>query len=31
MAKNPSFDIVSDFDFQEMDNAINKTRKEIDN
>ena len=31
MAKNPSFDIVSNFDFQKMDNAINKTRKEIEN
>ena len=31
MAKNPSFDIVSDFDFQELDNAINQTKKEIEN
>ena len=31
MAKNPSFDIVSDFDLQELDNAINQTRKEIEN
>jgi len=29
MAKDASFDIVSEFDFQEMDNAINQTKKEI--
>ena len=29
MAKDASFDIVSEFDLQEMDNAINQTKKEI--
>ena len=29
MAKDASFDIVSEFDMQEMDNAINQTKKEI--
>ena len=29
MAGNISFDIVSEIDMQEMDNAINQTRKEI--
>ncbi|MDD2370902.1 MAG: YajQ family cyclic di-GMP-binding protein [Firmicutes bacterium] len=29
MAKDSSFDIVSEFDMQEMDNAINQTKKEI--
>lgn len=29
MAGNSSFDIVSEIDLQEMDNAINQTRKEI--
>ena len=29
MAKDASFDIVSEFDFQELDNAINQTKKEI--
>lgn len=29
MAKDSSFDIVSDIDMQEMDNAVNQTSKEI--
>jgi uncharacterized protein YajQ (UPF0234 family) len=29
VAGNYSFDIVSDIDMQEMDNALNQTRKEI--
>lgn len=29
MAKDPSFDIVSEVDFQEVDNAVNQTIKEI--
>ena len=29
MADNYSFDIVSEIDWQEVDNAINQTRKEI--
>ena len=29
MAKNSSFDIVSQLDMQELDNALNQTRKEI--
>ena len=29
MAKNSSFDIVSEIDFQEMDNALNQAIKEI--
>lgn len=29
MAKDASFDIVSEFDLQELDNAINQTKKEI--
>lgn len=29
MAKNASFDIVSDIDFQEVDNAVNQAIKEI--
>ena len=29
MAKTASFDIVSEFDLQELDNAINQTKKEI--
>lgn len=29
MAKNSSFDIVSQIDMQELDNALNQTRKEI--
>ena len=29
MAKNSSFDIVSQIDMQEIDNALNQTRKEI--
>lgn len=29
MAKDSSFDVVSQVDMQEMDNAINQTRKEI--
>lgn len=29
MAKNPTFDIVSEFDVQELDNAINQVKKEI--
>lgn len=29
MAKDASFDIVSEFDFQELDNAVNQTKKEI--
>lgn len=29
MAKDASFDIVSEFDMQEMDNAVNQTKKEI--
>jgi uncharacterized protein YajQ (UPF0234 family) len=29
MAENPSFDIVSKVDLQEVDNAINQARKEI--
>ena len=29
MAKNHSFDIVSDVDFQEIDNAVNQSLKEI--
>ena len=29
MAKDCSFDVVSDVDLQEMDNAINQTKKEI--
>lgn len=29
MAKDCSFDIVSEVDMQEMDNAVNQTRKEI--
>ena len=30
MAKDSSFDVVSQVDMQEMDNAINQVRKEID-
>ncbi len=30
MAKDSSFDIVSEIDMQEMDNAVNQTAKEID-
>ena len=29
MAKAASFDIVSEFDLQELDNAVNQTKKEI--
>ena len=29
MAKNSSFDIVSEIDFQEIDNALNQAKKEI--
>ena len=29
MAKNHSFDIVSEVDFQEVDNAVNQALKEI--
>ncbi len=29
MAKNSSFDIVSEIDFQEVDNALNQANKEI--
>ncbi len=29
MAKNASFDIVSEIDFQEVDNALNQAKKEI--
>jgi len=29
MAKNSSFDVVSEIDFQEVDNAVNQTKKEI--
>ncbi|MCZ6702539.1 MAG: DUF520 family protein, partial [Ignavibacteria bacterium] len=29
MAKNHSFDIVSEIDFQEADNAVNQAKKEI--
>lgn len=29
MAKNSSFDVVSEIDFQEVDNAINQSAKEI--
>ena len=29
MAKNPSFDIVSEVDLQEVDNALNQAIKEI--
>ena len=29
MAKDSSFDVVSEIDMQEMDNAINQTKKEI--
>lgn len=29
MGKDASFDIVSEFDFQELDNAVNQTKKEI--
>ena len=29
MAKNSSFDVVSEIDFQEVDNAINQSTKEI--
>ena len=29
MAQNHSFDIVSEIDFQEVDNAVNQARKEI--
>lgn len=29
MASNPSFDVVSEIDMQEMDNAINQTVKEV--
>ena len=29
MAKDSSFDVVSQIDMQEMDNALNQTRKEI--
>lgn len=29
MAKDASFDIVSEFDMQEMDNAVNQAKKEI--
>jgi hypothetical protein len=29
MAKNSSFDIVSEIDFQEIDNALNQAIKEI--
>ncbi|MBT8386555.1 MAG: nucleotide-binding protein, partial [Ignavibacteria bacterium] len=29
MAKNSSFDIVSELDFQEIDNALNQAIKEI--
>lgn len=31
MAKEFSFDIVSDFDIQEMNNAIDQTKREIEN
>lgn len=31
MGKEASFDIVSDFDFQELDNAVNQVKKEIAN
>ena len=30
MAKNSSFGIVSQIDMQELDNALNQTRKEIE-
>src|SRR5690606_36654309 len=29
MAKDPSFDVVSKVDMQELDNAVNQTKKEI--
>lgn len=29
MAKDPSFDVVSEVDMQEVDNAVNQTNKEI--
>ena len=29
MAKDSSFDVVSQVDMQEMDNAVNQTKKEI--
>ncbi|MEI7885083.1 MAG: YajQ family cyclic di-GMP-binding protein [Clostridia bacterium] len=29
MAKDPSFDVVSEVDMQEMDNAVNQVKKEI--
>ena len=29
MAKDSSFDVVSQIDMQELDNALNQTRKEI--
>ena len=29
MASNPSFDVVSEVDMQEMDNAVNQTIKEV--
>ena len=29
MAKEPSFDVVSEVDMQEVNNAINQTTKEI--
>ncbi|MEZ0374221.1 MAG: DUF520 family protein, partial [Candidatus Sericytochromatia bacterium] len=29
MAKEASFDIVSEFDFQELRNAVDQVRKEI--
>ncbi|MFA8342966.1 MAG: YajQ family cyclic di-GMP-binding protein [Rhodothermaceae bacterium] len=29
MAKNSSFDVVSEIDFQEVDNAVNQAKKEI--
>src|SRR5690348_2462009 len=31
MAKDSSFDIVSEFEMHEVDNAVNQARKEIDN
>ena len=30
MAKDSSFDVVSQVDMQEMDNAVNQVKKEID-
>ncbi|MEE8360580.1 MAG: DUF520 family protein, partial [Gemmatimonadales bacterium] len=29
MASNPSFDITTGVDLQEVDNAVNQTRKEL--